>query len=99
MLVKTIVKVYSKKENENIKFSKAIIGGKFIPVEIKGVDDDETYTIKIVGGGTFPLIEGVYSFDCSDMWVDKRPEYIEKKIVRCKNVNNITFIKTLNKTE
>lgn len=78
-VIKMIVKQYTTKEGRS--FVKATAKGKYLPLVL--AEEDVNYTIKFVNG-TLPSHEGIYevAFEEGRMWIDTRPEYIEKNIVR-----------------
>lgn len=75
-------------------FTKLTAKGKYIPCAECQLE--ETYTIKFVSSSSIklPTKEGFYMLAVEDCWVDSRPEYIEKHILRAKPIR-IVFEKDL----
>lgn len=75
------------------KFEKKA-GGSFVKAEVKGKfvnlatsEDDIYYRVQFVGNTCeLPKEEGVYtvSYEEGNMWIDQRPEYADKHILRVK---------------
>lgn len=82
--IKIIARTYEKKAGG--KFTKLTCKGKFLNLAI--AEDEVTYTVKFVKGSDAlePQSEGLYeiSYADGDLWVDTRPEFAEKNIVRVK---------------
>lgn len=80
-----IVKTYSRKDNVSMTFQKATILGKFLP--LVDAEDDVYYNVRFVGGNA-PTKDGIYHVGYEDkgLWIDKRPEFAPKHIVRVRAV-------------
>lgn len=80
---KFIVRKFEKKTGGT--FTKAEVKGKFI--NLATTEDEVYYTVKFVSKSVeLPNEEGIYevSYTDGDLWVDQRPEYAEKHILRVK---------------
>lgn len=79
--IKFVVRVFDKKAGG--KFSKAEVKGKFLPLAT--AEDEVYYTVKFAGKTCeLPTAEGIYevSYNEGELWIDNRPEYVEKHILR-----------------
>ena len=95
--IKFIVKEFVTKKG--MPFSKADIKGQYIPLAV--AEDDVYYTVRFVGNTCeMPTEAGVYevAFKEGDLWIDNRPEYAEKHILRIKAVKCV-FSKPLTKLD
>lgn len=95
--IKFIVKKYDKKTGGT--FAKAQIKGKFVPLAT--AEDEVYYNVKFVSKNVaLPTEEGIYevSYAENDLWIDNRPEMIEKHILRIKPYKCV-FNKPLPKLE
>lgn len=90
--LKVIVKEFKRKDGGT--FTKITAKGKYIP--LLEVESDVDYTIKFVGEIQAPTKSGVWSIGCEDngLWLDSRPEYLAKNIVRVR-ATKILFDKVL----
>ena len=92
--IQVIVRVYAKKADPKIKFSKATVGAKYLPEKLHA-EPTQYYNVKLVGA-EFPLKEGFVevTFDEKDIWRDVREEYLEKNIVRIR-ATSVSWVKEL----
>lgn len=87
------IKVYSKKfENKNgIPFYSVSVKGKFVKSAL--AKDDIYYNVKFVKGSTAVAIdnEGCYevAYEDNGLWIDQRPDFIDKNILRIKAVKAV----------
>ena len=80
-------------------FSKADVKGKFIPLAV--AEDEVYYTVRFVGKTVeMPQVKGIYevAYKDGDMWIDNRPQYADKHILRIKAVKCV-FSKPLPKLD
>jgi len=82
--IKIIVNEYQTKEGK--KFSKAHVKGKFLPLAV--ASEEVSYNVKFVGSVVLPTKAGIYevAFEENGLWIDSRPEYAEKNILRVRAV-------------
>ena len=83
--IKFIVREFE--TQKGVSFSKADVKGKFLPLATAA--DEVYYTVRFVGKNVeMPTKAGVYevAFNEGDMWIDTRPEYAEKHILRVKAI-------------
>lgn len=77
-----IVRNYQTKDGRT--FTKLSIGGKFLPDVL--AEDDVSYRVEFSkkSAAEEPKEEGIYevAYNEGDLWIDSRPEYTEKHIVR-----------------
>lgn len=69
------------------EFYSATIKGKYVPLACANLET--YYSVKCVDGGEkLPSQEGIFeiAFDDKGLWIDSRPEMIEKHILRIKAV-------------
>ena len=96
--IKFIVRKYERKDGGS--FIKCSVAGKFVPLAL--ADENTNYRLAFVktGAAQEPQYEGVYeaAFESGDLWVDTRPEYQEKNILRIK-AHRVVFTKPLPKLE
>lgn len=95
--IKFIVREFETKKGA--AFTKADVKGKFIPLAV--AEDEVYYTIRFVGKTVeMPTKAGVYevAYNDGDMWIDSRPEYADKHILRIKAVKCL-FSKPLPKLD
>ncbi len=92
--IQVIVRVYAKKADPKIKFSKATVGAKYLPEKLHA-EPTQYYDVKLVGA-EFPLKEGFVevTFDDRDIWRDTRKEYLDKNIVRIR-ATSVSWVKEL----
>ena len=86
--IKVSLKNYQTKQNTT--FTKVYAKGKYIPIATAELETN--YTIKFVADGTsfkLPTKEGFYTLAVSDCWIDTRPSYADKNIVRVKAVRMV----------
>lgn len=94
--INILVKNYKTKEGK--EFTLAKCKGQYLPFATAEVE--ENYTIKFANGGAvlaYPSREGIYEIAYNDdksIWIDKRPEMLEKHICRVK-VERIRFKEAL----
>lgn len=89
--IKIIIKNYDLKKGGN--FTKATIKGKFLPLVL--AEEETYYQVRFIGKD-LPKEEGVYqvSYEENDLWIDTRPEFVDKHIVRVRPVR-VLFDKKL----
>ena len=78
---KFIVRKFNKKAGGT--FSKAEIKGQFLPLAT--AQDEVYYQVKFVSKTVeMPTENGIYevSYQEGDLWIDNRPEYVNKHILR-----------------
>ena len=95
--IKFIVREFETKKG--VPFTKADVKGKFIPLAV--AEDEVYYLVKFTGKAVeMPSKAGVYevAFQDGDMWIDSRPEYADKHILRIKAVKCV-FVKHLPKLD
>lgn len=76
---------------KGITFPSASVKGKYLPFAT--ADEDTYYRIKFVGDVKMPEKEGFFevSYKDKECWIDKRPEYVDKHIVRIKAVRVVSL--------
>lgn len=82
-VIKIIARTYEKKAGG--RFTKLTCKGKYLNLAL--ADDETNYTIKFVNGSCeAPQSEGFYevAYADNDLWLDTRPEFADKNIVRVK---------------
>ena len=85
---KILIKQYTTKDGTR-KFTAANVKGSYLPESVKA-DAETWYKLRPVMT-MIPTEEGVYTVECEKVWIDRRPEYKDKNIVRIKG--SITFTK------
>ena len=85
---KILIKQYTTKDGTR-KFTAANVKGSDLPESVKA-DAETWYKLRPVMA-MIPSEEGIYTVGCEKVWIDKRPEYKDKNIVRIKG--SITFTK------
>lgn len=96
--IKIIVNEFTTKKGST--FIKAEIKGKFIPLAT--AEDDKYYRVSFVSKTVeMPKEKGIYevSFVEGDLWIDNRPEYAEKHILRVKPYKCVYCKPLVEKTE
>ena len=96
--IKIIVNEFTTKKGS--PFIKAEIKGKFIPLAT--AEDDKYYRVSFVSKTVeMPKEKGIYevSFVEGDLWIDNRPEYAEKHILRVKPYKCVFYKALVEKTE
>ena len=94
--IKVVLKNYKTKEGR--EFSKMTIKGKYIP--LASANEETFYLVKFVKvegkDVPVPTKEGIYQVACDDngLWIDSRPEYASKNILRVKAVR-VVFDKNI----
>lgn len=81
--IKIIVNEFATKKGTS--FIKAEVKGKFLPLAT--AEDDVYYRVSFVSKTVeMPKEKGVYevSYNEGDMWIDNRPDFAEKHILRIK---------------
>ena len=77
-----IVRNYETKDGRT--FTKLSVGGKFLPDVL--AEDSITYRVSFNKNSQAeePKVEGIYevAYNEGELWIDSRPEYAEKHIVR-----------------
>lgn len=68
------------------QFKRVTIKGCYLPNEI-GALPEEYYTIKNVLNPDVEYLDGIYAMQCDSAWIDMRPQYMEKHILRVKGEN------------
>lgn len=80
--ISLIVRNYETKDGRT--FTKLSVGGKFLPSVL--AEDSVSYRVSFNKNSPAqePKEEGIYevAFNEGDLWIDTRPEYAEKHIVR-----------------
>ena len=85
---KILIKQYTTKDGTR-KFAAANVKGRYLPESVKA-DAETWYKLRPVMT-MIPVEEGGYTVECEKVWIDKRPEYKDKNIVRIKG--SVTFSK------
>ena len=97
-VIKIIVRKYEKKAGGT--FTKLSVGGKFVPSVL--ADESKQYQVKFTSKSAVkePTEEGIYevAYIEGGLWVDTRPEALEKNIVRI-NAEKVRFSKPLPRLE
>lgn len=77
-----IVRNYETKDGRT--FTKISVGGKFLPDVL--AEDEVSYRVQFLkkSPAEEPKADGIYdiAYNEGDLWIDSRPEYAEKHIVR-----------------
>ena len=80
--ISLIVRNYQTKDGRT--FTKLSVGGKFLPDVL--AEDDISYRVSFSkkSAAEEPKEDGIYevAYNEGDLWIDTRPEYAEKHIVR-----------------
>ena len=86
--IKLLVKKFVTKEGK--EFFSISKKGQYLP--LSAVEPDKYYSIRLCGEAKMPTKEGIYeaSYYKNGLWVDIRPEFVSKNIVRLK-ANRIVF--------
>lgn len=89
--IKVLLKQF--KDNNGAAFSSASIKGEYLP--FADVDVEAYYRVKTTSKSTVQLPitgEGIYeiAYENKGLWVDKRPDFIDKHIVR---INAVRIVK------
>jgi len=71
-------------QGKNGEFRSATVQGKYLP--FADVEESAYYVIRFskLGADVPAFIDGMYelAYENGELWIDKRPEYLEKHIVR-----------------